>query len=185
MNELKHALNIIVELLEDWKVPYMVFGGIAMGVYANSRQTFDIDIKVCFESEKGIKKFIHDLEGHSEFVSKNPVKFIRETNVLPVDVEGVRVDFVFAQLPFEKEAIQRSVKKKIFDVEVKVCRPEDLIIQKVISTRMKDWTDIERIVDHQRKALNWDYLIKHCGDLSKFLDDPSILAKINNLKHVK
>ena len=185
MHELKHALDIIVRLLEEWKVPYMVIGGIAVGVYTNPRQTVDIDIKVSFERDKGIEKFIHDLKGHSALVSENPDEFIRETNVLPVDVEGVRVDFVFAQLPFEKEAIKRSVKKKIFDVEVKVCRPEDLIIQKVISTRMKDWADIESVIAHQRNDLDWDYLIKHCSDLSKFLDDSSILAKINNLKHVK
>jgi len=185
MNALKKTLLIIVRWIESKNIPYMVIGGIANSIYGIPRVTYDIDIKVSFESSRDIQGFIEELREIARIIPKDPDQFIREKNVLPVEVEGVKVDFVFAELPYEIEAIQRSLLKDIFGVRVKVCTPEDLIIHKAISTRSKDWSDIESIIDMQRHSLDWNYLLTHCKDLSGFLDDPSILEKIQHFKNAK
>lgn len=182
MNALKKALSIIVRWIESKNIHYMVIGGIAKSLYGIPRVTYDIDIKVSFESSRDIKGFIEELSEIACILPKEPDRFIQETNVLPVEVENVKVDFVFAELPYEIEAIQRSLLKDIFGVRMKVCTPEDLIIHKAISTRSKDWSDIEDIIDTQRESLDWDYLLAHCRDLSEFLNDPSVYTKIRNLK---
>ena len=97
---------------------------------------------------------------------------------MPVDVHNVRVDLILATLPYEKEAIERSKVVGTFGFDMKVCQPEDLIIQKAVSKRMKDWMDIEAIIENQRERLDREYLLTHCDELSKFLADRSIYERI-------
>ena len=184
-NPIIKALETITELLERMEVPYMVFGGIANSIYGNPRQTFDIDIKFFFKSDTDLDPFLDNLSMVGEIVPDDIKGFIEETNVIPVDIHGVRVDLVFAGLPFEKEAIERSQSMVFFNINMKVCTPEDLIIQKAVSTREKDWTDINYITENLEDELDWSYLLKHCKDLSELLDDPDIYSRIERKKNEK
>ena len=62
-----------------------------------------------------------------------------------------------------------------------VCTPEDLIIQKVVSERRKDWDDIEIIVKRQSVNLDREYLLKHCRDLSDLMERPDIFSTMQSL----
>jgi hypothetical protein len=54
--------------------------------------------------------------------------FVQQTRVLPLDTaDSVRVDVIFALLPFELDAIQRAREVVIADRPVLVVTPEDLI----------------------------------------------------------
>ncbi len=183
MNPIIKALADITSLLDSLEIPYMVFGGIANSLYGNPRQTFDIDIKFFLKSEKELKPFIEHLSKAGKIIPANPEAFIKDTNVIPVDIHDVRIDLVFAELPFEKEAIQRSKIMTFFDVNIKTCTPEDLVIQKVISTREKDLADINYIIENMRNELDWNYMLKHCKDLSVFLDTPEIYDKVKSLQN--
>ena len=184
MNPLVQALHIIVDFLEKEKINYTVIGGIANSIYGNPRQTFDIDIKIDL-NEQRVKGFIDQLSTIGKLAADNPVAFLEETSVIPVDVEHIRIDLVRCQLPFEIEAIRRGKRKNIFSVDANVCTAEDLIIQKAVSVREKDWMDISAIVRLQNTQLDWEYLLHHIKDLSIFLDDPEILKRIEKLKNEK
>jgi len=183
MNPLIKALAVIIPLFDRLEIPYMVFGGIANSLYGNPRQTFDIDIKFFFKSGNGLKPFLDNLSTIGKIIPSDPKAFFIDTNVIPVDIHGVRVDLVLAELPFEKEAIQRSSSMDFFGIKINVCTPEDLVIQKVISIREKDWADIHYIIENLKNDLDWEYLLKHCKDLSNFLDDPEIYTKVEKLKN--
>lgn len=47
----------------------------------------------------------------------------------------------------------------------------------------KDWMDIHYIIENLKNDLDWRYLLKHCKELSKFLDDPEIYTKVEKLKN--
>ncbi len=162
----------------------MIIGGVANSIYGYPRQTFDIDVKVAIE-EESLSAFIHHLALCGELVAEDPLEFVQKTNVIPVDVDGVRIDLILAKLSYEQTAIIRSQKTVVYGVRAKVSTAEDLIIQKCISTREKDWLDIIEIIKMQRKNLDWSYLLKHVKDLSGFLSDPSIYNRINRLKDEK
>lgn len=179
-NPIIDALASITELLAEMNLPYMVFGGIANSIYGNPRQTFDIDIKLILE--KDINPFLEEITKIGKIVPEDPQEFLAETNVLPVDIHTIRVDLVAADLPFEREAINRSVPIDFFGVKIKVCTPEDLVIQKAISVREKDWMDIKYIIENLKNDLEWDYLLRHCRDLSEFLDDPDIYNRVKRYK---
>jgi hypothetical protein len=183
VNPIIKALASMSRLLEKLDVPYMVFGGIANAIYGNPRQTFDIDIKFTLNTEDDIPKFLEELSKEGKIVPENPVIFMSETNVIPVDVHGVRVDLVRADLPFEREAIRRGRLMNFQGVNVRVCTAEDLIIQKAVSVRDKDWMDIHYIINNLRRDINWEYLLKHCKDLANFLEDPGVYDRILEWKN--
>jgi len=99
----------------------MVFGGVANSFYGHPRQTFDIDIKISLDLEKELKPFIQNIQQTGTVLPEKPVDFVKETMVCPVHVNNTRIDFVIAGLPFEKEAIHRSVDQEIFGIRMKVC----------------------------------------------------------------
>ena len=185
MNQLIEALTKITRWMEQMKIPYMVFGGIANSIYGNPRQTFDVDIKFSLKSKDEMESFLEELEFIAKIIPDNPPQFVEETNVIPVDIDNVRVDLVVAELPFEKEAIQRSQYIRFSNTKIRVCQPEDLIIQKAVSTREKDWMDIRYVIKNQRHKMDWDYLLTHCKELSEFLSKPAIYDRIKAWKNEK
>jgi len=178
MNPLINALKQIVYFLDNSEYQYMIIGGLANGIYGQSRQTFDIDVKIIL-SDENLPEFLNKISHSGKVLPEDPIQFVKETGVIPVDLNGVRIDFILANLDFEKEAIIRSKHRDISGIKAPVTTAEDLIIQKCISVRDRDWMDIRGIIINQNKNLDWDYLLKHVKDFSEFLSNPEILAKIN------
>ena len=181
-NRLLLALETIVNWLDKQQVPYMIFDGIANSIYGNPRQTFDIDIKISVPAGDTRSDFIEQLAPVAMLLPENPMQFITETSVLPVTLHDVRIDLVFAQLPFEEHAIKRSQVKQFFSIPMNVCSVEDFILQKAVSSRQKDWDDIATVIGLQKKNIDWRYLLDHCRELSDFLGDSTILPRIQNMR---
>lgn len=182
MAKLLKSLKKITIWFDKQDIPYMVFGGIANAIYGNPRQTYDIDIKI-FVEEAEIESFVINIQDVAKVLTAKPLDFISETNVLPVEINGVKVDIVLAMLPFEKEAIERSQQVSYQNVNIKVCTLEDLIIQKAISERNKDWNDIKTVIKLNRDRIDWDYLMEYCRQISRFLSRSEILNKMKKYKN--
>lgn len=182
---MEKVIKSVTQWLDNIQIRYMIFGGIAVSYYGMPRQTFDIDIKIAVESQEKKEKFINDISKRAFLLVKNPSEFIHDTNVLPVEFDKVRIDFVFAELPFEYEAISRSKIKNIMGSDVRICTPEDLIIHKAVSIRQKDWIDIENVILPLGESLEWEYILKNCKDLSVLLNRPEIIDKITGLRDAK
>jgi hypothetical protein len=176
-------LEKLVSFFDSENIPYMIFGGIANSIYGHTRQTFDIDVKLILDSESERKNLIKKISSFSTVLPQNPVQFIQETNVLPVEIDDLRTDIVFAELPYEKDAVRRSTKKQVYGIQFNVCQPEDLIIQKAISVREKDWQDIHMIIKMNNKTLDWTYLLEHCKTLADFLANPQIVQRVLDYKN--
>ena len=182
MNGILKALKAIVSWLDKHRIPYMVIGGMARSLYGIPRQTFDVDVKIVFETDEDAERFVHEIPKTWYPVPEDPVQFMKETLVLPVKAGGITVNFVRAMLPYEKEAVERSLVKAVGRTKIQVVTPEDLIVQKAVSTRLKDWSDIVDIVRKFGKELDWELIVIHASDLSKHLDRPEILKRIIRLR---
>jgi hypothetical protein len=85
--------------------------------------------------EHDLAVMVPAIAGNLRVPVSNPVEFVRQTRVLPFDiVDGVRVDVIFALLPFERDAIRRAKDVTIADRGVRVVTAEDLIVMKIISS---------------------------------------------------
>lgn len=176
MNVLEHAVGSLARFLEERRVPYMIIGGIANLVWGEPRSTLDVDASLLVE-ETAWPDLIEALRGHFRVIPKDPLEFLRDTHVLPVaTADGVRVDLLWAILPYEHKAIARASLEDVAGHRVRVCRPEDLIIHKIISERPKDREDVRAIIRHQRTRLDRAYLNQAVRDLSRALDQPELLT---------
>lgn len=179
------SLHSVIEFLNQSKIPYMVIGGFAVSLQAEPRQTFDIDIKIQLDNQHMESDLISGLQKVGKILVTHPHKFLNETMVLPVEIKGVRMDLILAVLPYELEAIKHASEIIIDKTTIKVSTPEDLIIQKCISERIKDWQDIENIIISRKKELKWSYIIKNINQLSVTLEKPEIINRIMKLKDEK
>jgi predicted nucleotidyltransferase len=64
--------------------------------------------------------------------------------VLPVNdtPSGIRIDFIFSNSDFEKEAIKRVKKVKYNGTTIKIASLEDVVIHKMVAGRPRDIEDI-------------------------------------------
>lgn len=175
MNPLGRALALITAFLNERRIPYMVIGGVANLVWGEARATLDVDATVLVE-EPQWPGLIEELRGSFRIIPKDPEEFLRDTHVLPIETgDGIRIDLIWARLPYEHAAIARATIEDVANQQVRVCRPEDLIIHKIISERPKDRDDVRNIIRHQGAHLDRQYLTRAVQELAKALDQPELL----------
>jgi predicted nucleotidyltransferase len=96
----------------------------------------------------------------------------------PLDTaDGVRIDVIFALLPFELEAIRRAKDVTIAGRTVHVVTPEDLILTKIISERPRDVADTEAIVRRRIAELDLAYLEPRIRGVATVLENDAILNR--------
>ncbi|MBI5630243.1 MAG: nucleotidyltransferase [Elusimicrobia bacterium] len=171
---LERSLEALVVFLDAERLPYMVIGGIANLVWGLPRATLDIDVTIWVDPGQEQDLAERLAERYSCLVS-SPAQFVLETRVLPLRVLDFRVDVIFGGLPYEQRAIGRAQSVELAGVSVKVCSPEDLIIHKIISERVKDLDDVKGIVRVAGKRLDRGYLDPLIKAMAEDLGRPQIL----------
>ena len=184
MNLLDQALVKIANFLSDNSIPYMVIGGLANAVWGNPRSTIDIDVSIWSKEDK-IEETILLFETEFDLFVASPLDFVLKTRVLPVKTkDGIKIDIIFGALPFEYNAINRTVEISISGTLVKFCSPEDLILLKIVSKREKDLNDVKGIAKNQLGKLDLSYLEPRIEELSSILENPEIRSFWNNCKKI-
>jgi hypothetical protein len=126
----------------------MIIGGMAVIARGVPRLTRDIDGTIVGDGTD-----LHDLltvlAKHS-IVPRidNAVDFARLNQVLLLRhaASGIDVDLSLAWLPFELEAIAAAELVNLHGARVRLPRPEDLIIYKLVAWRPQDQQDVERLI---------------------------------------
>lgn len=96
---------------------------------------------------------------------------------------GTRLDLLLADTPYDVQAIQRA---RIAEVEpgasISVCSPEDLVIYKLISTRLRDHEDAASVIRRQAESLDDDYILHWLRQFEQALDDSTLVAGYEQLR---
>jgi len=160
------ARNVIEEL----GVPYVVGGGIAVGVYDHQRPTKNIDFFIPEECAEEALEGLHD----AGFVAKrsDPRWLYQSWS------NDTLVDLVFninvsrATIPVDDEMIARGMEKDILGEKFRVISPEDLVLVKVLvmHENRADWWDAITIMRSRRVSLDWHVIMRYTRvDMPKFL----------------
>jgi hypothetical protein len=176
MTDLEQALSDVTHHLEAADLPYMVIGGLANAVWGVPRATLDVDITV-WVAEEAIDSVTARLGAVFRSSVERPADFVRTHRVLPLlHPNGVRIDLIFALLPFEEEAIRRATPHRVGGRAIRFCTAEDLILHKVVSERLRDRQDAEEVVRRRVGELDRDYLDPRVRELADLLERPAIWA---------
>jgi len=137
------------------------------------RATLDVGVTVWVD-EPRLNEVVDGLCARFRPLVPDPLGFLRQTRVLPLDVDGVRADVLFALLPYERTAIDRAVQKEVAGRPVRFCSAEDLILHKALSERPKYLEDLRGVLAVRRGSLDTAYLEPRLRELADLLDRPAI-----------
>lgn len=161
----------------------MVIGGVAVIALGVPRYTVDIDVTIQGKNSNPEEVFgafaQHDIGPRI----KGALDFARSRQIVLAlhEPSGVSIDASLAWLPFEEEAIQHSQVRDYAGVRIRVPRPEDLIIYKLVACRPLDLEDAERLLLLYGKKLDLDRIRGWIRQFSEVLEEPDRQAVLESL----
>jgi arginine repressor len=170
-----------ISLLEKEKIPYILIGGLAVGILGEPRMTQDIDL-IIFIPKSSAPDFFNKLkkEGY-DFNPSAVKKDIKLKGAFRVTFRDLWVDFIVSSTDFEESAFKRRTKVKLLDRNVNIPSPEDLILLKLIPGRERDILDARSIIERHGSKLDKNYLERWAQKLS---DEAEDLRIWNTLKRI-
>lgn len=173
------ALRAAIEFLEQHRFGYAVIGGISLSQWGYNRFTLDVDIKVHVPNTNytTVRTEIRAAfpESARTHIPQNPL-------IVPVLIQGVIVDFLFALPGYEEQIIERAITRDLGGWSIQVCSVEDLIIQKVVAGRGRDWLDVEELLIVQNDRLDEAYIEDWLSQFSEALEQPEIITTYRALR---
>jgi Nucleotidyltransferase of unknown function (DUF6036) len=155
----------ITDVLDEYQIPYMLSGSIALGLYTVPRMTRDIDFIVHLES-KNLDLFVNSFK-EGFYCDRDAVKDALEGPIKMFNIidheTNYKADFVVLKDdPFRQEEFKRRLKVDYFGKTVYVVSPEDLLISKLIW--IQDFQSAVQIEDIKSlvfvESLDWEYISK-------------------------
>ncbi len=178
LSPLLEPLSALQKLISHFGERGIIIGGIAASLLGKPRLTADIDALILLRTEE-----IHELisvaqgEGLTTRID-NAAEFARKNRVLLLTHQAsmTNIDISLGLLPFEEEAVARSLVFDASGISIRLPTPEDLIIFKAVAHRQKDLMDIESIIEShpdldQERIENWVKQFADALDMPEIWDD--------------
>lgn len=161
----------------------LIIGGVAVSLLAKPRYTADIDALLLYETTDVARLVEHAATIGLVPRTSDPVGFAEETRVLPLQhtASQINIDISFGVMPFEEEAVERSMLYQTDDFTVRLPSIEDLIILKAVAHRPKDLIDVESLLQTHpnRDDARINRWVKEFAD---FLEAPELWDDYNTLR---
>ncbi len=170
----KKALSKAVAFLENKGYKYAIIGGIANQWWGRPRFTYAVDIKVIVpDTEYSMVQ--NDIR--SSFAELERLEIPENPLIVNVKVDEIIVDFLLAIPGYDENIVTRAIHCQLDDLKVWICTAEDLIVQKAIAGRARDWEDIEGILIEQGGRLDLPYLESWLKQFAEALEKPEVLSE--------
>jgi hypothetical protein len=141
-------LSRIAAELGKGGIPYMIIGGQAVLLHGLPRMTKDIDITLGVDTQD-LDKVVKAVTAIGlDIIPDHFEAFVEKTFVLPAQDKksGIRVDFIFSFVPYERQAIERAKPVLLNGEPVMFASAEDVVIHKCFAGRPRDLEDARSIV---------------------------------------
>ena len=174
VNELWAALQAAVNWLDHQGYRYAVIGGVANQQWGIPRLTWDIDVKVLvpdmdYPTIRAALRVAFPERGRPN-APPNPL-------IVDARIGRVVVDFLLAIPGYEELIVARAVRRDLAGLAVWICSAEDLVIQKAVAGRAKDWQDVQGILIEQQGKLDLSYVEEWLIQFARILEQPELLAQ--------
>jgi hypothetical protein len=157
----RSVFKAAIDAAEAGPTPYLIYGGLAAGIWGEPRYTEDVDL-VLFVPERQAFRFLRTAAKFGFAVEED--LHLQQLQVsgwarLPLgDAKSPwHLDLTLGDSPFDKSALERRREFTLFDRKVWIASPEDLLVYKLVSNRDRDAFDIQAILRRQ-KSLDLAYV---------------------------
>lgn len=163
-NIVLRALKKIVDLLEKENLDYCLFGGLAMQVYKRIRATKDVDLMVSvnpnrtFELIEQIEKEGFKFDKKRGIIKINGLELLRFIYMDEDTNFEIFIDVVTATTEFQRQVLNRKIKRDFLGIKVNTTSLEDLILLKLLADRPIDTVDAEVLFEENREDVDKIYL---------------------------
>lgn len=159
--DLGRSLEATVDLLRQARIPYMVIGALAVGIWGRPRTTLDVDIVVLAERSDlqrlGAQAATKAFRVDREWAERNPV--IRDSQLRLLH-RSLPVDLMLPRDQHDRDALRRRRRKRWRARSLWFVAPEDLILQKLKVGRPRDFEDALSVWQQQGEKIDRRYLWK-------------------------
>lgn len=180
----ERLLKQIAKSLGRRKIPYMVIGGQAVLLYGSPRLTRDIDITLGVDTDSYEEIVAVSKERGLKILPKQPKRFVLETRVLPTEdpLSKFRVDFIFSNTPYERQAIQRAKRVTLKGSVIHFASLEDLIIHKIFAGRAVDLEDVKTLLIQNSRKVDMRYIRRWLGEFTKLAAKEDVVTVFDRLR---
>ena len=166
MNDQQAFLRAMVDRLEGAGIAYMVAGSVGSSLHGRPRATQDVDIVIAPKRDQ-LHDFLMSL-GETYYVSVDAANEAFDSHTMFNVIEiasGWKLDLIMRKpRPFSREEFERRRRIDVFERELWVASPEDIILSKLewIKGRESDvqYRDALGVAVINRDDLDNDYLQK-------------------------
>jgi len=169
---LEASLRKAVAFLDGHGYRYAIIGGVALSQWGVIRATYDVGIKVLVPNQD-YAAVRTDLR--SAFPQPARLQAPRNPLIVAVEIDEVIVDFLLAVPGYDELIVERAAQRDLGGWRAPVCSPEDLVIQKAVAGRGKDWLDLEGLLAAQYGKLDYAYIEDWLRQFAEALDNPDML----------
>ena len=183
MENLFQSIILLQKLLLEAEIPSIVIGGMAVAAWGEPRLTRDVDLKVLLNRQEA-DRLLELLSANYQPLVANPREALRKQALIFIqDSLGTRLDLLLADTPYDVIAIQRGRDVEMQPgIVIHLCSPEDLVIYKLISTRLRDHEDARSVIHRQGDSLDDDYVTNWLRQFEQALDDSTLVAEYQGLR---
>jgi len=162
----EEVVRRMIHVLRAARVPYVIVGGLAANYYGCPRATYDLDLVVKL-GEAEVKRLVHLASKAGFRVHEQEVLMLRRAvnRFVMESPEKYRMDFWLVKNRLDQEMFDRRRRARVFDMQVWISTPEDLIIQKLRSARPRDLEDVQAILIRHSDKLDMGYLKQKAVEL--------------------
>jgi len=166
--KLKISAERFLKVLHSLGIEYVMIGGIPAGFYGEPRSTQDLDFTADpIAIYKNYARLIQELETHQFLLASGslPTKteLGRISSLRFIDMRNrTIIDLVLNPRGFkwDLDILKRRRKEKILTrhMTIWVVPLEDMIVMKIANGESQDLKDLEGIMIHRFKEVDWEYL---------------------------
>ena len=176
--QLEASIHTAIAFMEERGFRYALIGGIALAQWGVVRATYDVDFKVLVPNNE---YFVVRDALRTAFPERARPEVPQNPLIVDVIVGGIVVDFLLALPGYEEQIVERAVQRDLNGWSALVCSAEDLIIQKVVAGRDKDWLDVEALLFEQHQAFDQAYVDNWLMEFAEALDNGDLLTRYKRL----
>jgi hypothetical protein len=178
-----YSIVTLQSYLQQNGIASIVIGGVAVAAWGEPRVTRDVDLKIQLKRQDA-DRLLALLSVNYSMLLPDPSEALRKQGMIFIqDHLGTRIDLLVADTLYDEVAIQRGREFEIEPgVSLRVSSPEDLIIYKLVSTRLRDHEDASSVIRRQGEALDDSYVIGWLEQFENALDDSTLVSEYKRLR---